>query len=519
MDEENEVCISERKNDMENQNKSANPEAGRKRIIIIPVVFLVLLLAGVTIAILVFNKGFGGNKKRIAQLMAIEGVVDVQKIKRGYSPFSEKYMVIFEQPLDWSDPSKGTFPQRVEVAFRKNARITVIETQGYCFYDKFREDFFSIEPGPEMADYFDGNYVNVEHRFFGDSKPADLSSKDTKYWEYHTAENAANDYHKIYTSLKPILGDKWVSVGTSRGGLMTNVYGFYYPDDMLVYIPYVAPCADGMNDERFYDRIYLELGNEAYGEEQGKSMRDLVTAFQVEALRYKEDVLPKYKEKISGSQYEFESRLTPEVLYDVNVLEFAANFWQYGGDFEKLGAIVAMPDSTEEEREAKCNAVYEFLVNTQDPEDWSQSSWAWPYYVNTATTYGQHHYNFSYLREALEKEGLSDTLSVTEEMEPNLLPLLVFTEEQQEAFQYDRSFHDALVSSFDTTTAKHLMIFGGTDPWTGLAIPVGESENTRIFVNPTKPHDAAIKNMPDDMQKEILNLLKEWLGEDYNESI
>ena len=63
MDEENEVCISERKNDMENQNKSANPEAGRKRIIIIPVVFLVLLLAGVTIAILVFNKGFDGNKK------------------------------------------------------------------------------------------------------------------------------------------------------------------------------------------------------------------------------------------------------------------------------------------------------------------------------------------------------------------------------------------------------------------------------------------------------------------------
>ena len=500
---------------MSHKNQYIDPEIRRKKNIKKLIVFLVVFSIIGVIAVLVYNKGFTRNQERIAQLKAIEGVSDVKEIWKIPNAFSEKYIVTFEQPLDWSDPSKGTFPQRVEVAFRDSARITVLETQGYCLPDKIQSGYLSIEPGPEMANYFDGNYVNVEHRFFGDSKPDDLSRKDTKYWEYYTADNAANDYHKIYTSLKPILGDKWVSVGTSRGGLMTNVYGLYYPDDMMVYVPYVAPCSDGMDDERFYDYLYTEIGNDAYGEVQAKHMREELTLFQVEAMRYKEDLLPRYTDKIAGSKYDFQSRVTPEVLYDMNVLEFAVQYWQYGNNFDAVGTVLAMPDSTEQDRKAKRNAIYKLLLKIQDPIDWSTSFWAWPYYVNTATTYGQYHYNFSYLREALAEKGLSDKLSVTEEMEKDLLQTLVFTEEQQAAFQYDSSFHDALVSSFDTTTAKHLMIFGGTDPWYGVAVPVEESANTRIFVHPIKPHDAAIANMPDDMRKEILEQLSEWLGEEY----
>ena len=70
---------------------------------------------------------------------------------------------------------------------------------------------------------------------------------------------------------------------------------------MLVYLAYVAPCSDGLDDERFYDNVYNTIGNEAFGEEQAKNYRDMILAFQVEAMRYKNDLMPKYeKNKLCG---------------------------------------------------------------------------------------------------------------------------------------------------------------------------------------------------------------------------
>ncbi len=499
---------------MRRKNRNNDPAAGKKRKKSFLAVLLVLaVLLGVP-AVFLYNKGYARNKERIAQLSAIDGVTEVKELWKMSVFFSEKYLVTFEQPLDWSDPSKGSFPQRVEVAIHDDARINVIETDGYCLGDIMAPYYLALEPAPEISKYYDGNYIHVEHRFFGNSRPADMSNTDTKYWEYHTAENAANDYHHIYQALSPVLGDKWVSMGSSRGGLMTNVYGYYYPEDMLAYVPYVAPCADGMNDTRMYDFVYTQIGDSAFGEEKGEELRGLVTAFQTEAMRYKQDLLPRFEKKVTTKPYNYPEQVKMDVIYDMDVLEFAVNFWQSGGDFEKLKEIVNMPASTASEQKAKQNAVYDFLIKIQDPQDWSFHCFGWPYYVNTATTYGQQLYNFSYLRDALAEAGIADTLSVTEEMQPEFLQDMVFTKEQKAAFVYDSSFHDGIVASLETTPAKRLMIFGGTDPWRSMAITTEENENNRIFINPTMPHSSQISNMPDDMRDEALDILSEWIGEE-----
>ena len=129
----------------------------------------------------------------------------------------------------------------------------------------FGKEALGLDDQPEMTHLItkSGNYFNIEHRFFGESRPADMSNSDTKYWEYHTPENAANDYHKIFTTLAPVFGERWVSVGTSRGGLMTNVYAKYFPDDMMAYIPYVAPCSDGLDGDSMYRFVYEEIGDVA----------------------------------------------------------------------------------------------------------------------------------------------------------------------------------------------------------------------------------------------------------------
>ena len=44
---------------------------------------------------------------RIAALPAVKDVQELESTK-----FPEKYLVIFEQPIDHEDPAKGTFTQR-----------------------------------------------------------------------------------------------------------------------------------------------------------------------------------------------------------------------------------------------------------------------------------------------------------------------------------------------------------------------------------------------------------------------
>ena len=107
-----------------------------KLIITLVIVLIPVIIAGV-LALKVYNLGFAHNKERIAEFEALDGVIEVKEIWTApMYPFKEKYMITFEQPLDWSDFSKGTFPQRVEVSINNNPRITVMETEGYCLNDK-----------------------------------------------------------------------------------------------------------------------------------------------------------------------------------------------------------------------------------------------------------------------------------------------------------------------------------------------------------------------------------------------
>ena len=456
------------------------------------------------------------------KLENLDGVIKVEKITLDESAtfFSEKYLVTFEQSLDWSNPEKGTFPQRVLLGIREGASVNVLETYGYCLPDKTTGDENVLKMDLGIADLvttLGGNMIMVESRFSGDSRPEGMTNDDLTYWEYLTAENAANDYHRIYQSLSPLMGDVWAGTGSSRGGLNTNVYAYFFPEDMKVYVPYVAPCANSMKDDRMYKYVYTEIGNSAYGEEQAKEMRDCVTAFQVELMRKKDLLLPKLEAYIESAGLTYRDGVTTERLYDLSVLEFSLVFWQYQMfKFSDLDLVLNLPEETEEQCEQKLSIMFTILTNVQKPDDYATKGVGWPYYVNTATTYGQYYYDFSYLREALKEAGLEDKLSVTEDMQETFIQDTVFTEEQKAAFTYDGSFYEALTESIDTTTAKHLMIYGGTDPWYSVRIKDSDNPNVKIYVHPTGNHTTPISSMPEEMKEEIMDTLETWLTEEQN---
>ncbi|MBQ9042141.1 MAG: hypothetical protein IJ111_04930 [Eggerthellaceae bacterium] len=443
-------------------------------------------------------------------LAALDGVTNVEAIDvSGSQMYAEKYLVTFEQPLDHKDPSAGTFPQRVEVGIVPDAQTNVMETDGYLLFDQQ----LAMDDAHELCLMFAGNYIHVEHRFFGESRPESLSNDGTDGWQYLTSENAAADYHRIYTELSKVLDGPWTATGTSRGGEVCASYAYYYPEDMGLYVPYVGPFSSGREDPRYYEFVYTKIGDEKYGAEKAKEYRDLVSSFQVELMKNKEALAPALKQFAESQGSVYREGVTDGMLFDLAVSELAVQEWQANQDvssnpqmdlsFEGMKEVLAMPEGTADEKNAKLDAELTFLYFLASPSDWAANSIAWPYYVGAATQYGQYHYDFSYLRQACEAAGLGDVLTVKPEDEDGFLFKMVLTPEQQQAFAYDGSFYEGVTKWIDTADAKIVFIYGNSDPWYSLRMHDTGNPNVKMYVSDTKPHSVRITDFGKATMQEI----------------
>ena len=145
------------------------------------------------------------------------------------------YDLLIRQPLDHQYPEKGVFYQWVQLRHKGFNNPMVIETNGYQM-SKGRN---------EVEQILDANNFSVEYRYFGKSVP------DSLQWEYLTIEQATDDLHAIHELLKEIYKGKWISTGISKGGQTTIYYKYFYPDDVELAVPYVAPMDDSLEDPVF----------------------------------------------------------------------------------------------------------------------------------------------------------------------------------------------------------------------------------------------------------------------------
>ena len=451
-------------------------------------------------------------------IAALDGVVSVEPIDVSNSKaFTDKFVVTIEQPLDHSNPSAGTFPQRVEIGLVDGARANIMETEGYLLLDQL----FPTDDAHELCNDVQGNYIHVEHRFFGGSVPDGLSRDAVEGWQYMTSANAAADYHNIYETLSQVLDGPWAATGTSRGGEICTVYAYYYPDDMKVYIPYVAPFSSGREDARMYDFVYTQIGNEKYGEEKAQEYRDLVAAFQAEMMKNKDALAPALWQLCAGQGATYRENVTEGMLFDMVVLEAGTQEWQMNQEvssnpqidisFEGMRNLLAMPDTNDEEHQAKLQQELVFLFTLGSPTDWSVNGLAWPYYVGAAKEYGQYHYGFAYLREVCEKAGLGDVLTIKDADIDNIVFNMVLTPEQNEAFAYDGTFYEGVTQWVDTTGAKVVYIYGNSDPWYSMRMHDTDNPNVKIYTNNQKPHTVRITDFDEATMKEIVGFVNDAL--------
>ena len=97
-------------------------------------------------------------------LYALPGVSSVQTLQSEDN--IAKRLVMFEQPVDANDASKGTFLQRIVLKHRGFDRPTVIVTEGYS-------NEYALHPRytEELSDLLEANTLMVEHRYNGASSP------------------------------------------------------------------------------------------------------------------------------------------------------------------------------------------------------------------------------------------------------------------------------------------------------------------------------------------------------------
>ena len=196
------------------------------------------------------------------KLQQIPQISEIQKLD--VKPFQEYYQFWFEQPVDHSDPAKGTFRQRVLLGHKQSDAPVIVELEGY--------NIWSSEEG-ELANILKGNQLTIEHRFFDQSVP-----EGGIPWENLTIKQAADDQHEIIQAIRQKIypASKWISTGISKGGQTTIFHRYFYPADVDISVPYVAPLNLEYVDPRL-DKFLNRLGTAKSGVKALFNWEDLNT--------------------------------------------------------------------------------------------------------------------------------------------------------------------------------------------------------------------------------------------------
>ena len=416
--------------------------------------------------------------------------------------FKAAYTIYFKQYIDHNNKETGTFLQKLEFGFRSLKDVNVLVTHGYTLYD----GQYSSPAENEIAFLIRSNYLSMEHRYFGKST-IEVEDED-HYWDYLTTYQAASDAHEVVISFKNMLKGKWVSTGGSKSGMTTHMFCYYYPGDIDLYVPYVAPFCNDFNDLRMMKFVYEEAGDIGYGETKAKKYRDEVLEYQLKMLSYRDVLSSKYYNEAIAKGVKFTNYVNKDNLYDATILDFAIGFWQYYQSFNSLESILKLPETTPEEINTKMDKFYRFFVTYNGYDGYETDSEFEPYYIQAYTELGNYKLDFSYIRNALEDKTL---LTIKQEDEIDLVYKMTFTESEL-ALPKKELMCPKINNMLKTTDQQFIMIYGASDPWyASRPDDVLDRNNIRIYVNENHPHTANISNFPKEIKKQIVEEIKQIL--------
>jgi len=379
--------------------------------------------------------------------------------------YQAAYELKIKQPLDHWDASKGYFYQRAYLSHKASDRPTTIITQGY---DR------SVNGIAELTSFLGANQIDVEHRYFGASLPDSLDYK------YLNLKQATADLHHIRQLFGSIYNGKWVSSGISKGGATTIFYRYFYPDDVDVSVPYVAPINRELEEQRIY-AFFDTIGSE--------DCRNRIQSFQKRILTKRAEVLPLLRFYSLGAKVEYTYHTLDEA-FEFAVLEYPFSFWQWGHDCKDIPA-----------EDASVEDMTKYLVTVSDIAFFGDEQ---------IKKYGSHYYQSAaemgyYGYETKDFEGYLLALPNDENPQATFVP-------GKMEVPFDGRLLKEVNRWLETDANKMIYIYGGNDTWSASAVPKNDKVDSRWFFLPGKDHaKARIAGMSDTEKERFTEALEQWL--------
>jgi hypothetical protein len=398
----------------------------------------------------------------ITQLEKLPGVTSVKKITSD-TTFNAQYELFFEQYLDHKNPDFGTFQQRVVLSHKNIDLPVVVELEGYKIWS-IREN--------ELANLLNANQVNIEHRFFKDSRPENVP------WEKLNIYQAATDQHNIIKALQNIYKENWISTGISKGGQTTMYHRYFYPNDVTASVPYVAPLNFAQVDPRI-EKFLSSVGQD--------NERQKIYDFQCACFENEKAMLKQLKKKTKEKKWEFKP--TIEQILHYAIMEYPFAYWQWGGT-----SIDDIPgkDASAKDLFNHLNRIAGFTFFEEHDVDNNRA-----FFHAALHELGIYNYNTKPF-----KKYLGDVPNYTFE----------FTAPEGYLPEYNAESMQKVKQFLDTEANNMLFIVGGLDPWGSTAYHTSGKNNLVTMVLKNGHHGTRIRHFNASEREIIYALLERWMG-------
>lgn len=382
--------------------------------------------------------------------------------------FEAAYELKVRQPLDHKDASKGHFYQRIFLSHRDHEAPTALITNGYGR---------PTNRITEVAQLCSANQIQVEHRYFLESSPDSLD------YDYLNFEQVTADLHKINQLFKKIYKGKWIASGISKGGTTTIFYRYFYPDDVDVSIPYVAPVNHSEEDPRIYE-FFDKVGT--------AECRADLKEYQIKMLE-EADLMKSYLKWYAKGQGLKFNYLDLDQAYEYAVLEYPFSFWQWGHDCGSIPEPNAPTDTLIQH--------FVDIIGLDFYADKSMEGFA-SHYFQSAEEMG--YYGF----EIEEFKGLIKHLDISDN------PSAIFTPNKMEV-AFDGTLTNQVYEWTQTTTLPFVYINGKNDTWSATSVPENKKSGSIWFNMEGKHHgNARIKNLSEAEKRLLTQKMAQWLDTD-----
>ena len=423
-------------------------------------------------------------------LKALNFIPEISNIKKiETKDFLETYTFTFEQPINHRDPSLGTFKQRVVLQHNRQSAPIVAVLEGYKIWG-----YNMSEP----CQIVNGNQIIIEHRFFAESIPDD----GVIPWEHLTIYNAAHDQHRIIQALKEKVykNNKWITTGISKGGQTTIFHRFFFPKDVDVSIPYVAPLNLDFVDPRLH-RNLKRLGNgkgnamKALEGNSDDAPRYKIEDFQLHCFENFSDIYAMFEKEVLQKNLQYKSVGGAKRALELMILEYPFAFWQGG---ESVSAIPQKQTDPIEE-------FYAHLVKVSPPSFFEDSEIEEfrPFFYQALTEIGFYDYKVRPFKKFLPNDKKNITFEFC---------LDQAAAEAASKIEYNRDKMRYVAKWLQEDAKKMIFIYGGNDAWSGTQVNLKGNPFCYKFICEGKSHNVTIADFEAITRTYIRTKLLDWMN-------